>query len=49
MEGNSIAATWDDFDCLQTSPAGFGDTQAAAVLDLFLNDPNIAKETVPNQ
>jgi hypothetical protein len=43
MDGNHVCATWDDFDCLATSPAGFGDTIAAAALDLFLNDPIVAK------
>jgi len=37
MEGNSIAATWDDFDCLATSPAGFGDVIGEAVADLVKN------------
>jgi hypothetical protein len=26
MDGNQVCATWDNFDCLATSPAGFGDT-----------------------
>ena len=37
MEGNQIAATWDDFDCLATSPAGFGDVIGEAVADLVKN------------
>ena len=37
MDGNSIAATWDDFDCLATSPAGFGDDVGEAVADLVKN------------
>jgi hypothetical protein len=37
MEGNKIAATWDNFDCLATSPAGFGDNISGAVKDLITN------------
>ena len=37
MDGNSIAATWDNFDCLATSPAGFGDVIGEAVADLIKN------------
>jgi len=37
MDGNQIAATWDNFDCLATSPAGFGDTIGEAVNDLIAN------------
>ena len=34
MDGNAWAATNPDFDNLQESPAGFGDTQAEAIKDL---------------
>jgi len=40
MDGNQICATWDDFDCLAVSPAGFGNNLTEAVLDLI-------KETKP--
>jgi hypothetical protein len=35
MDGNQFCATTDAFDNLQESPAGFGDTEADAVADLF--------------
>jgi hypothetical protein len=41
MEGNKIAATWDNFDCLATSTAGFGDTIGCAVSDLIANSSAI--------
>ena len=37
MDGNQICATWDDFDCLATPPAGFGDYIGQAVNDLIIN------------
>ena len=37
MDGNQICATWDDFECLATSPAGFGDYIHKAVLNLIDN------------
>ena len=38
MDGNKICATWDNFDCLATSPpAGFGDTICEAVGGLMSN------------
>jgi hypothetical protein len=43
MDGNKVCAVWDDFDCLATSPAGFGDSMAEAALDLFLSNPLTAK------
>jgi hypothetical protein len=35
MDGNQIVATWDDFDCLAVSPAGFGDNIGEAVSALI--------------
>jgi hypothetical protein len=35
MDGNQICATWDDFDCLAISPAGFGDNITQAVVSLI--------------
>ena len=43
MDGQLVCATWDNFDCLGNSPAGFGETIAEAVLNLFLDDPKTAK------
>jgi hypothetical protein len=37
MDGNKICATWDNFDCLATSPAGFGDNISGAIRDLITN------------
>jgi hypothetical protein len=37
MDGDSVCATWDDFDCLAVSPAGFGDYIGEAVGDLINN------------
>ena len=39
MDGNQICATWDNFDCLAVSPAGFGDNISGAVNDLIRNTP----------
>ena len=39
MDGNQIAATWDDFGCLEVSPAGFGDTLWKAIGNLIDNTP----------
>lgn len=39
MDGNKICATWDDFDCLAVSPAGFGDVIGEAVIDLIKDTP----------
>jgi len=39
MDGNQICATWDNFDCLVVSPAGFGDLIGEAVTDLIKNTP----------
>lgn len=36
-DGDQFCATYKDFDCLQTSPAGFGDTPEKAREDLILN------------
>jgi hypothetical protein len=33
-DGNMKTAFKHDFDCLQTSPCGFGDTYEAAIIDL---------------
>ena len=41
MDGDQIAATWDNFDCLATSPAGFGDTIWQAFGRLIDNTPAI--------
>lgn len=41
MEGNKIAATWDNFDCLATSSKGFGDTISEAVNNLITNSKAI--------
>ena len=35
MDGNQICATWDDFDCLAVSPAGFGNNITEAVTSLI--------------
>lgn len=35
QDGNQICAHFEDFDCLQTSPAGFGDTKEQAKEDLL--------------
>ena len=35
MDGNQWCATYDDFINLQESPAGFGDTQDEAILNLI--------------
>ena len=35
MDRNRIVATWDDFDCLAVSPAGFGDNIGEAVSALI--------------
>ena len=35
MDGNQICATWDDFDCLAVSPAGFGNNITEAVANLI--------------
>jgi hypothetical protein len=35
MDGNQVVATWDDFDCLAVSPAGFGDNIGEAVCALI--------------
>lgn len=35
MDGDSWCATWPDFDSLQVSPSGFGDTQEEAVANLL--------------
>ena len=45
MDGKSVCATWGDFENLQESPAGFGDSVKSAVLDLFLDDPLRANTT----
>ena len=37
-DGNSFCATFNDFENLQLSPAGFGDTIHEAVEDLFIED-----------
>jgi len=37
MDGNQICSTWDSFDCLAVSPAGFGDTIGESVSDLIKN------------
>ena len=39
MDGNQIVATWDNFDCLAVSAAGFGDTVTESVVDLINNTP----------
>jgi hypothetical protein len=41
MDGNQVCATWDNFDCLATSPAGFGDTIWQAFGRLIDNTPAI--------
>ena len=41
MDGNKICATWDDFDCLATSPAGFGDNITCSIADLIANSDAI--------
>ena len=33
-DGDKLCARFHDFDCLQTSPAGFGNTDAGAIADL---------------
>ena|SRR5271157_4067903 len=35
MDGNQVCATWDNFDCFITSPAGFGNIISEAVTDLI--------------
>ena len=39
MDGNQVCATWDDFDCLATSPAGFGGTLWKAIGNLIDSTP----------
>ena len=34
-DGDQFCATYKDFDCLQTSPAGFGNTPEEAILELI--------------
>ena len=41
MDGNQVCATWDNFDCLATSPAGFGDTIWQAFGRLIDSSPAI--------
>jgi len=41
MDGNRVVATWDNFNCLATSPAGFGDTIWQAFGRLIDNTPAI--------
>jgi hypothetical protein len=36
-DGDQFCATYKDFDCLQTSPAGFGNTPEEAKENLILN------------
>jgi hypothetical protein len=35
QDGNQRCAVFEDFDCLQTSPAGFGNTDEEAKSDLI--------------
>jgi hypothetical protein len=35
LDGNAWCATGPNFDCLATSPAGFGDTEYEAVVNLL--------------
>ena len=45
-DGDQIVATWDTFEDLQESPAGFGDTVKDAVLALFKDSDDLTTPTV---
>lgn len=44
MDGDSICATWDDFENLQESPAGFGDHIGDAVHGLIASSTHPSRE-----